>query len=131
MPETFGTDHELPDMGCHVKRRQHFPYVQRLSSVITFVPIICFGMLFTFSLGELADVAGQPPASEVDPEFARKTVESLASVVQREYFDPKVASRIDVSLRERVGQGRYDTASTLQSLANVLTRDLFALTQDK
>jgi C-terminal processing protease CtpA/Prc len=51
--------------------------------------------------------------------------------VQREYFDPKVASRVEVSLRERLAHGRYDTAPTLESLANMLTRDLFDLTQDK
>ena len=51
--------------------------------------------------------------------------------MQREYFDPKVAARVEVSLRERLVQGRYDTAPTLESLANMLTRDLFDLTQDK
>jgi hypothetical protein len=131
MPETFSTDHELPDMGCHVRRRQHLPFVQRLLSVIAFAPIACFAMLFTFSLGELAGIAGQPPANEIAPKIARKIVESLATVVKREYFDPNVGSRVEVSLRERLAQGRYDKAHTLESLANMLTRDLFDLTHDK
>ena len=118
-------------MGCQVRRRQRISFVQRFPSVIAFAPIFCFAMFFTFSLGEPADVAGQPPANEIDPEIARKTVENLASVVQREYFDPNVASFVDVSLRERLAKGRYDTAPTLESLANMLTRDLFDLTQDK
>src|SRR5215210_4804687 len=131
MPETFSSDQALPDVGCHVRRRQRLLVVQRLPSIIAFASIFCFAMLFTFSLRELAGVAGQPPANEIDPEIARKIVENLASIVQREYFDANVASIVDVSLRERLVQGRYDTAPTLESLANMLTRDLFDLTQDK
>ncbi len=113
-------------------RRQHYQFVQRLASVAACARIACFGMLFTFAIGALStDVAGQPPASQVDREFVRKTVESLATIVQREYFDPDVAARVDASLRQRLVQGRYAEVPTLESLAKMLTRDLFVVTRDK
>jgi len=76
-------------------------------------------------------VVAQQSASRIDREFIRETVESLASVVNREYFDPRVGARVGASLRQWLSQGRYADAETLESLAGMLTRDLLATTQDK
>src|SRR5262249_6945244 len=96
-------------------RRQHKQFADRLPSVALFTPIVCFSLVLVHALGVLpADVAGQPRASEVERESVQKTVESLALIVGREYFDPGVAARVGTSLRERLGQGRYDKAPTPQ-----------------
>jgi C-terminal processing protease CtpA/Prc len=76
-------------------------------------------------------VIAQQSVSRIDREFIRETVESLASVVNREYFDAGVGARVDASLRQWLSQGRYADAETLESLAGMLTRDLLATTQDK
>ncbi len=113
-------------------RRQYHQIVQRITSVAAYARIVSFGMLFTFAIGTLpTDVAGQPPAGQFDRKFVRKTVESLAKIVQREYFDSDLAARVDASLKERLAQGRYAEVTTPELLAKMLTRDLFAVTQDK
>ncbi len=67
----------------------------------------------------------------VDRDFIQETVRSLAAVVEKEYFDPDVAARVDEALRARLNEGRYLQASTLESLAAILTDDLYELTSDK
>ena len=78
--------------------------------------------------GGASSQAGQHPVS---PAFVRATVESLTTVVQGEYFDPAVAARVGESLTDGLSQDRYSEAETLDALASLLTRDLFALTHDK
>lgn len=58
-------------------------------------------------------------------------VESLAAVVDREYFDSRVAADAARLIRGRQSQGRYAAARTLGSLAETLTQDLFEATSDK
>jgi hypothetical protein len=102
------------------------------SPVAGYNRIAGFGIAFAFVVAALCcNLFGQRPASRVDPEYVRKTVESLATVVQREYFDPEVAVRVNTTLKDRLAQGRYADVPTLKSLANMLTRDLFAVTSDK
>jgi hypothetical protein len=67
----------------------------------------------------------------IDPEFIRETADSLAVVVDREYFDPEVAARVAASLRRWSQEGRYARLQTPQALAEALTRDLFATTHDR
>ena len=81
-----------------------------------------FGIAIAFVVAALCcNLFGQRPASQVDPKFVRKTVESLATVVQREYFDPDVAASVNTTLRDRLAQGRYADVPTLKSLADMLT----------
>jgi hypothetical protein len=61
----------------------------------------------------------------------RDTVDSVATVVGREYFDIDVAARVSAMLRQRETAGVYDTARTPEALASMLTRDLFEFTHDK
>ncbi len=67
----------------------------------------------------------------IDPEFIRETVDSLAVVVDREYFDPEVAARVAASLRRWSQEGRYAQLQTPQALAAALTRDLLETSHDK
>jgi C-terminal processing protease CtpA/Prc len=115
-----------------MKRRRHEQSCHELPSVAPFATKILFSVIFLIALGLLpAEVAGQAPASEVDRELVQNTVDNLATIVQREYFDADVATRVDTSLRQRLIEGRYDRAPTHESLAKLLTNDLFELTHDK
>jgi hypothetical protein len=103
----------------------------RASSVAGCSPLAGLGIMVAIAIGVLCgNVFGHQPASQVDRELIRSTVESLASIVQREYFDPDVAASVSASLREKLAEGRYGDAPTLKSLADILTRDLFAVTSD-
>lgn len=87
-------------------------------------------MALTFTALE-PHVVGQQSTSRIDRAVVRETVESVASVVIREYFDVSVGARVGASLRQWLYEGRYANAETLESLAAMLTRDLLAATQDK
>jgi C-terminal processing protease CtpA/Prc len=79
-----------------------------------------------------AGQSGPPPApGEIDPALVRQTVESLATVVNREYVDADVAARVDASLRRSLAEGRYAGVRTLEELRAALNSELFAMTQDK
>jgi C-terminal processing protease CtpA/Prc len=88
-------------------------------------------MITVASVVLCGNLLGQQPASQVDRELIRTTVENLATIVQREYFDPDVAANVSTSLRGWLAEGRYAGTPTLQSLADMLTRDLFAMTSDQ
>jgi retinol-binding protein 3 len=57
-------------------------------------------------------------------------VESVASVVERNYPWPDTAQMIAAHVRGRYASNAYDTFSTLAELANALTRDLRAINGD-
>ncbi len=67
----------------------------------------------------------------LDEELLRETVETVATVVDREYFDVQMAARAAHIVREGLAEGRYDRAETLEVLTELLTRDLFEATDDK
>lgn len=73
----------------------------------------------------------QPEAGELDRELVRASVESVAEVVDREYFDPAVAAKVASYLRKRLAEKGYDGVKTPESLAEKITRDMFETTQDK
>jgi C-terminal processing protease CtpA/Prc len=73
----------------------------------------------------------QQSSSPLDGPLIESTVRSLASIAQQEYFDAEVGQRVSESLKERLADGCYADSRTLPSLAEALTRDLFAVTSDK
>jgi len=74
---------------------------------------------------------GQQRSTGLAPSLVGEAAESVAAVVDREYFDAAVAGRAARSIREALSQGRYNDAHTIESLAEMLTRDLFEATKDK
>lgn len=58
------------------------------------------------------------------------TVRQLASLIEKEYFDPEVAARIAQALRDRVANDDYFRQQSLASLANELTKDMYAVCND-
>lgn len=86
---------------------------------------------FLFTLLACAPSYGQQDTPELDQAYLRQSVESTAAIVDRRYFDADVAAQAASFLREELAEGRYSGAETLEDLARMLTRDLFAVTKDK
>jgi C-terminal processing protease CtpA/Prc len=74
---------------------------------------------------------GRQRDSALDAAEVRAAVRSVAAAVDREYFDAAAAARVAASLNRWIEDGRYDRVTRLESLAPMLTRDLFDLTGDK
>ncbi|MDX9736450.1 MAG: S41 family peptidase [Thermoanaerobaculia bacterium] len=72
-----------------------------------------------------------PPGRTLEAERVRRIVEAVAATVEREYVDPEVAARADVSLRTSLAAGRYASSLAGNDLAALLTRDLQAVSRDK
>jgi Peptidase family S41/N-terminal domain of Peptidase_S41 in eukaryotic IRBP len=59
------------------------------------------------------------------------TVRALGDVLKREYIDVDVAAKADAALQRALSEGRYAGASTPETLAPLLNRDLRDVTHDK
>lgn len=82
----------------------------------------------------LAEMPTPPPKVvdvTVDAALIRETVEVLRNTLGREYFDPSVAARVSEGLQKRLAEGRYQPGSRIEALAEALTGDLYAMTNDK
>jgi hypothetical protein len=93
-----------------------------------------FVALLTLALGIGANTtsfACQAQEQGADEKLARETVQIVADIIQREYFDPGVAAQVAAQLSARLAEGRYGQSNTLASLAQALTRDLYEITHDK
>ncbi|HEX7554960.1 MAG TPA: S41 family peptidase [Geothrix sp.] len=66
-----------------------------------------------------------------DAEFVRNTVETLAGMVEKDYFDPTIGAKVASTLREGLSKGQYANAPDLESLANLLTSDMYAVAKDR
>jgi hypothetical protein len=69
--------------------------------------------------------------ASLQSDFVASTVTELAAVINREYFDPEVAAKVDAGLRQSLAQGRYNGIATREILARTLTTDLLALGSDQ
>jgi retinol-binding protein 3 len=69
--------------------------------------------------------------TNLDRVLISNTVESVASEVSREYFDPEVAARVALSLRKGLEDGVYQSLKSKKELAETLTRNLYSWTNDK
>ena len=69
---------------------------------------VCFALAFTTPEGEATGATlAQRERVEFDEDLIRETVKTVADVVDREYFDPEVASQVQASLRERQSRGLF------------------------
>src|SRR5258708_1680484 len=94
--------------------------------------IACIGVVAGLISPAAAAQSAHPRATErIDRDLVRDTVESLATVVRREYMDAETAGRVDASLRKWLAEDRYAGAVAPEDLASMLTRDLFELTRDQ
>jgi hypothetical protein len=67
----------------------------------------------------------------LDAECVRNTVATLAGMVEKDYFDPTIGTKVASTLREGLSKGRYAKAPDLESLANLLTSDMYAVAKDR
>jgi C-terminal processing protease CtpA/Prc len=70
-------------------------------------------------------------ARRLSADVIRATVTEVAAIVSREYQDADVAGRVAATLRRRLSEGHYETATTADALAARLTQDLETESQDK
>jgi hypothetical protein len=89
-----------------------------------------------FALGGSPRTFARVPAApgtpvNLDAEFIRNTVETLAGKVEAEYFDPAMAARISSRLREALAQGQYAKAPDLDALATLVSSDMYAVAKDR
>lgn len=87
----------------------------------------CMALVLAASVG--AQDAPRPTPINAAP--VGETVESLATVIEREYFDPTMARRVAETLRDHQRREEYGNAPSAEALAAALNRDLYAVTHDK
>ena len=93
--------------------------------------VVRVGVVLALTVLACGQALGRQRNDGLDRTVVRDAVESLATVVDREYFDAEVAARVAQRLREKLAQGSYSGVQTLKSLADMLSRDLFEVTNDK
>jgi hypothetical protein len=91
--------------------------------------VACIALLSSLTVSGRA--LAQPHDLSPDDIVVANTVDSVATIIDREYFDAATAARVARLLRSALSEGRYDGVATPESLATMLTHDLFEATQDK
>ena len=66
-----------------------------------------------------------------DAEFIRNTVATLADMVEKDYFNPTIGAKVASTPREGLSKGQYAKAPDLETLANLLTSDMYAVAKDR
>jgi len=108
----------------------------RLSTVCTaLVTFLSFGAGLTgYATVPGTATTGEPLKGNqagFDAEFVRNTVATLAGMVEKDYFDPAIGAKVASTLREGLSKGRYANAPDLESLANLLTSEMYAVAKDR
>lgn len=78
-----------------------------------------------------SSVGCQPAATRLTTEQRQVVLDSIASALNAMYVFPDVAARMDSDLRARAKRGEFNEASDASSFAQMLTRDLQAISHDK
>jgi hypothetical protein len=90
--------------------------------------LVAAGMVLTTAGLSAQQKTGQ--STVLDAASRALAVESVATVVEKNYPWPDDARKIAAHVRERHAANAYDTVSTLADLARALTRDLRAINGD-
>ena len=75
--------------------------------------------------------AAQQSAATLNVEQRASILGEIASLLERRYVFPDVATRMNADLRARAGRGEFDTVTDPASFADMLTRHLQAISHDK
>ena len=78
-----------------------------------------------------SSVGCQPGATQLTAEQRQIVLDSIGSALNAMYVFPDVAARMDADLRARAKRGEFNEVSDASSFAQVLTRDLQAISHDK
>lgn len=72
-----------------------------------------------------------PSAVTLSAEAVRTAVGDIAAMVEREYMDAATGARLANALRRRLDEGQYAAATSPETLAAEVNRDLLSESQDK
>jgi hypothetical protein len=89
-----------------------------------------YSAILLVTLASFGPAQNVQPSTPIDSTIIAGTIESLGAVIKREYIDPDAADQVDAMLQKAFSEGRYATA-TAETLATMLTRDLYGATHDK
>ncbi len=84
-------------------------------------------LLFAATTGAAAQQGG----ATLNAEKRATILEAIASLLDRRYVFPDVAAQMNTDLRARAGRAEYDTVTDPASFAEMLTRQLQAISHDK
>jgi hypothetical protein len=87
--------------------------------------------LLAAGFGLLGLQAPGPAQRAIDTEFIYTTVNTLAGVINNEYFDTEITPRVFAELKQARAAGHFASAKSLQDFANLLNNILFEVTRDK
>src|SRR5690606_11754173 len=89
---------------------------------------------FDFKEGKLMGIRIEPAGASsqlVDPTSIQQTVTTLAAALEEGYIFPEVGRRMGDHLKSTRERGGYDNLETQRDLAEQLTKDLQAISNDK
>ena len=70
-------------------------------------------------------------AQELSRTEIKLSVESIASIINENYFDIELANKIQSELLSKLRDGSYNQHRAAKKLSDVITADLYKLTKDK
>ncbi len=105
----------------------------RATDQVTFSVVGRRGLaLLVLALSATTAAAQQVPEEvPCDAALRAEIIDSVGAALREVYVFPDVAASMEQHLRERLGQGVYDAVTTVSQFAEVLTRDLRAISHDR
>jgi len=102
----------------------------RFSTINRFAAIILFA-LATVQISSAQQPGGQQPDATIDAATRQQIIESISKRLSEAYVFPEVAKKMEASLQERVAKKEYDQITSSRTFAEILTKDLQGVSNDK
>ena len=96
------------------------------STLIRLPSLLRFALIWVIALQSLDVIAQEMTKADV-----KQSVKSIASVVDRHYFDIAMANQIREELESELANGAYENVASIKTLADRVTATMFKLTRDK
>lgn len=75
-------------------------------------------------------VVAQEDLDSMDEAEIKEVIDSVASILNRNYIFPEVAEKMSSALMQHLADGRYQTVTDPREFANMLTQDVQAISHD-
>ena len=88
----------------------------------------------SYAVVPVVAVIADPPDGNrpiLEAKFASKTISDLVEMIKADYFDPTIGAKVASKLQDGLSKGQYDKASDLESLAKLITEDMYSVAKDK
>jgi len=79
----------------------------------------------------LAQQPMQQPDMTIDGQVRSATIDNLIKLLNENYIFPETATKVERSLREKMGAKGYDNITSASKFAETLTQDVQSITHDK